>query len=52
VSVEVGDPDPTPTSGGHCWKFSADAQAYCTERPDHDGQHVAGNCTRVLAVWS
>ncbi|HEX6443931.1 MAG TPA: hypothetical protein VF053_02505, partial [Streptosporangiales bacterium] len=47
--VKVGDPDPTPDL--YCAAWSQEADVYCTCRPRHAGQHVAGDGTVVLAVW-
>lgn len=54
---KVGDPDPTDHGlpdellcpevdlSGNRFVF------YCSQVADHDGPHIAGNGTEVLAVW-
>lgn len=58
ASVKVGDPDPTASdipAGEWCNATTSSPVAtmpwICTQRPGHEGTHIAGDGDLVCAVW-
>ena len=50
-----GDLDPTTHYSLHCWEphpcHDCGGHWFCTREPGHQGQHVAGNGSAVMATW-